>query len=104
VLDSINAKFGILFTKHGITGKGERENAELQQIIAHQHRGIIIVIFDKDDLKRLTEGGNFVSLLRSKYEKVRLSLREEKPQTHQEARVKRDKKITNRRSAPTPRS
>jgi hypothetical protein len=70
VLDSINAHFGILFSKHGITGKGKRENAELQQLIAHQHRGIILIIFDEDDLKRLTDGVNFISLLRSKYEKV----------------------------------
>jgi hypothetical protein len=32
VLDSIKARFGILFSKHGISGTGRREDAELEQL------------------------------------------------------------------------
>jgi len=103
VLDSINSRFGILFSEHGITGKGKREHAELQQLMIHQHRGIIIVIFDQHDLQRLTEGVNFISLLRSKYEKVRLNLRGETPSREPIGREK-SKKTTSRRSSRTPRS
>jgi hypothetical protein len=41
---------------------------------AFEDRGMVIVVIDEDDLKRVARGANFVNLLRSKYEVVRLDL------------------------------
>lgn len=74
VLDSVKARFGILFSSQGITGEGERSYAELEQLKVFQDRGIVIVVVDRKDLERLAKGANFISILRSKYERVRLNL------------------------------
>ena len=74
VLDSIKSRFGILFSKLGITGKGKTTNAELEQLKVFQDRGMVIVVVSQKDLEKLAEGGNFISLLRTKYERVRLNL------------------------------
>jgi hypothetical protein len=76
VLDSIKAHFGILFSREGISGEGATENAEREQVKVYQDRGMVIVVIDKDDLQFLANSGNFISLLRGKYEKVRLDLRQ----------------------------
>jgi hypothetical protein len=75
VLDSVKSRFGILFSKHGISGEGKGQDAELEQIKIFQDRGTVIVVVDKTDLDQLAEGANFVSMLREKYEQVRLNLR-----------------------------
>ena len=74
VLDSVKARFGILFSKNGISGAGKGQHAELEQLKAFQDRGSVIVVFDKKDLQQLAKGANFISLLREKYEWVRLNL------------------------------
>ncbi|MFV2044916.1 MAG: hypothetical protein ACC700_16980 [Anaerolineales bacterium] len=77
VLDSIKANFGIIFSREGISGEGSTENAEREQVKVFQDRGMVIVVIDKHDLQFLADSGNFISLLRGKYEKVRLDLRHE---------------------------
>ncbi len=74
ILDSVKSRFGILFSKQGISGEGKRKFAELEQLKVFQDRGIVIVVVDQKDLERLAEGANFISILRSKYERVRLNL------------------------------
>jgi hypothetical protein len=76
VLDSTKAKFGILFSKNGITGQGRRTDADLERLKAYQDRGIVIVVVDLDDLKKIAGGTNFISMLREKYMVVRLNLEE----------------------------
>jgi len=76
VLDSIKASFGIIFSREGISGEGTTEYAEREQVKVFQDRGMVIVVIDQDDLQFLANSGNFVSLLRGKYEKVRLDLRQ----------------------------
>jgi hypothetical protein len=78
VLDSIKARFGILFATYGISGTGRREDAELEQLKVFQDRGMVIVVFTKEDVNKVIEGTNFISLLRKKYETVRLSLPEKR--------------------------
>lgn len=78
VLDSIKARFGILFSTHGISGTGKNKNAELERLKVFQDRGMIIVVIDREDLKKLAEGENFINLLRHKYERVRLDLLKKK--------------------------
>ena len=74
VLDSVKSRFGILFSKHGITGEGKTKDAELEQLKVFQDRGMVIVVVNQRDLELLGEGANFISILRSKYERVRLNL------------------------------
>ena len=74
VLDSTKSHFGILFSKHGISGKGKTKHAEREQLKVFQDRGIVIVVVDQDDLKLVSKGYNFISLLREKYETIRLDL------------------------------
>jgi hypothetical protein len=78
VLDSVKARFGILFSRYGISGTGRREDAELEQLKVFQDRGIVIIVLTEEDLTKIFEGANLISLLRSKYERVRLSLPEER--------------------------
>jgi hypothetical protein len=74
VLDSIKARFGILFSKRGISGEDGTQYASRERLKVFQNRGIIIVIIDEQDLNHLRNGANFISLLRRKYEEVRLDL------------------------------
>jgi hypothetical protein len=89
VLDSTKSRFGIVFSKDGLTGKGKATDAEAEQIRIFQERGIVVVSFDQTDLDYVAEGGNFITLLRTKYEKVRLDLRETKTQRKKQRTGKR---------------
>lgn len=75
VLDSVKAKFGIIFCPAGHSGAGQAQNADREILKVYQDRGIVIVVVDRDDLRRVAEGANFVSMLREKYEVIRLDLR-----------------------------
>lgn len=75
VLDSIKARFGIMFARNGVSGHSGAEDAGREQLKVYQDRGLVIVVVDENDLKFVSQGGNFISLLRSKYEKVRLDLK-----------------------------
>jgi hypothetical protein len=74
VLDSVKARFGIMFSKNGLSGTGKREDADLEQLKVFHDRGMVIVMFAEGDIDSVIRGTNFISLLRSKYEKVRLGL------------------------------
>lgn len=75
VLDSVKAKFGVIFSPNGVTGESEAENADREILKVFQDRGIVIVVVNREELQRVAEGANFISLLREKYEIVRLDLR-----------------------------
>jgi hypothetical protein len=75
VLDSVKAKFGVIFSTTGHSGEGEAENADREILKVYQDRGIVIVVIDREDLQRVAQGTNLISLLREKYEVVRLDLR-----------------------------
>lgn len=75
VLDSAKCRFGILFSKQGITGAGKTTDAEREQLKVFQDRGIIVVVISEPDLERVGSGANLITMLRAKYEEVRLDLR-----------------------------
>jgi len=75
VLDSTKSRFGILFSREGISGEGKKRDADLEQLKIFQDRGIIIVVLSYEDLEKIAEGTNLIALLRSQYEEVRLDLR-----------------------------
>jgi len=77
VLDSMKAKFGIIFSKHGISGVSSTTDATREQLKVFQDRGMVIIVINNDDLEFVAHSGNFVSLMREKYEIVRLDIREQ---------------------------
>ena len=74
ILDSVKSKFGIVFSKKGISGEAQSRHAEREQLKVFQDRGMVIVVIDEDDLNDIANHANFVNLLRRKYERVRLDL------------------------------
>jgi hypothetical protein len=79
ILDSTKCRFGILFSREGLSGTDESKNAKREQQKLFQDRGIVVVVVDDADLRRIIDGANFITMLRSKYERVRLDLRDERP-------------------------
>src|SRR4030095_4904862 len=75
VLDSTKSRFGVLFSKGGISGTGRTEFAAREQLKVFQDRGVVIVVIDLKDLEAVADGGNLIQLLRDKYEAVRLDLK-----------------------------
>jgi len=76
VLDSIRSRFGILFSRKNITGLKRLSAAAAEQLRILHDRGIVIVVIDEEDLDRIANGANFITMLRSRYETVRLELRD----------------------------
>ncbi len=72
VLDSTKSRFGVLFSKSGISGAGRTEYAEREQLKVFQDRGMVIVVLDLNDLEAVANGANLIQLLRERYEAVRL--------------------------------
>lgn len=68
VLDSVKCRFGILFSKEGISGAGKTTDAEREQLKIFQDRGIVIIVVSLDDLSRVARGVSFTAMLREKYE------------------------------------
>lgn len=75
VLDSVKSRFGIIFSKQGITGEGRTSSAEREQLKVFQDRGMVIIVVNRSDIDYLSGGGNMIALLKNKYEKVRLDLK-----------------------------
>jgi hypothetical protein len=75
VLDSVKARFGILFSRHGISGAKDTTFAAREQLKVFQDRGIVIIVFDEVDVRKVAAGENMIQILRQKYEAVRLDLR-----------------------------
>lgn len=76
VLDSFKARFGVLFSRSGVSGQKHTTDAALEQLKVFQDRGIVIVVLDLADLESLANGKNLINILRTRYEAVRLDIRE----------------------------
>ena len=59
VLDSTKSRFGILFSKSGISGAKRTTDARREQLKVFQDRGMVIVVIDKEDLIHVSNGGKF---------------------------------------------
>jgi len=75
VLDSAKCRFGILFSREGITGAARSTDAAREQLKVFQDRDMVVVVIDLKDLEQIREGANLITILRAKYEEVRLDLR-----------------------------
>jgi hypothetical protein len=73
VLRAAKCRFGIIFSKNGISGQGEVKYAE-RELLKIKQDGIIIVTITEADLKEVAAGANFFSLLRDLYEREHLDL------------------------------
>jgi len=74
VLESAKCKFGLLFSKLGITGKAHTTAATRESLKVFQDRGVVIIVVSAEDIGKIASGDNFVTMLRNKYEEVRLDL------------------------------
>lgn len=74
VLDSTKSRFGVLFSRSGITGTKLSRDAAREQVKLFQDRGIIVVVVRRADIEAVVRGVNFIALLKEKYEAVRLDL------------------------------
>lgn len=83
VLDSTKSRFGILFSKKGISGQDKTRYADREQLKIFQDRGMVIVVVNQEELESVANGGNFINLLRTKYEMVRLDLTHSKEKQRQ---------------------
>ena len=79
VLESTKSKFGILFSRNGISGAGRAVDGAREQLKVFQEHGMVIVVVDLDDLQAVASGSNFIQVLRERYEAVRLDLEPGKP-------------------------
>ena len=75
VLDSFKARFGILMSRSGITGQSRTTDAALEQLKVFQDRGVVVIVLDFEDLRSIASGKNLITLLRTRYEAVRLDIR-----------------------------
>ena len=78
-MDSIKARFGVLFSKRGITGEGMTKDSEREILKYFQDTGKVIVVVNEEDIRKVASGENFTRILRTKYESVRLDLESEAP-------------------------
>jgi len=74
VLQSTKAQCGIIFSKLGTSGEGRTIDAERELLKIYQGQGIIMLVVSLTDLQEVAKGRNFIGMLRSKYETVRLDL------------------------------
>jgi hypothetical protein len=74
ILDSAKVKCGIVFSQKGLSGKNKTLDADREQLKIFQKSGRVIIVIENQDYDYLANGGNFIALLREKYEKVRLDL------------------------------
>src|SRR5262245_36864908 len=67
VLDSSKCRFGILFSREGVSGQEQTQFAWREIVKVFQDRGIVIVVVNYSDLDAVANGKNFLTMLRSKY-------------------------------------
>jgi hypothetical protein len=73
VLRAVKCRFGIIFSKNGISGQGEVKYAE-RELLKIKQDGIVILTITETDLKEVVTGANFFSMLRDLYERAHLDL------------------------------
>jgi hypothetical protein len=72
VLDSVKARFGVIFSNDGISGQHKGTDSAREILKYFQDSGKVIVVVDKSDVHKVIDGENFILMLRKKYEDIRL--------------------------------
>jgi hypothetical protein len=73
ILRAAKCRFGVIFSRYGITGQGDLENAK-RELLKLKEGGIIVLIITECDLQELAKGANFFSMVRDQYERRHLDL------------------------------
>ncbi len=73
VLRAAKCRFGIVFSKNGISGEGDMRYAE-RELLKIKQEGITILSISEAELKEVAAGMNFFSMLRDLYEREHLDL------------------------------
>jgi hypothetical protein len=73
VLRAAKCRFGMIFSKNGISGQGRVKYAE-RELLKIKQDGIIILTITEANLKEVATGANFFSMLRDLYEREHLDL------------------------------
>lgn len=72
VLISVNCKFGIMFSREGISsGRSNFEDAQRAVVKLYQNAEIVIAVIDKSAFDRILSGESLINLLQQAYETVR---------------------------------
>lgn len=87
VLRAAKCRFGIIFSKNGISGQDTMRYAE-RELLKIKQEGIIILIISEVDLKEVANGANFFSLLRDLYEREHLDLQSNTNKGHKAKKKK----------------
>jgi len=51
VIDTVKSKFGIIFSRRGISGAGKAKDAEREQIKTFQSKGVVIIVLGEADFE-----------------------------------------------------
>jgi hypothetical protein len=73
VLRAAKCRFGIIFSRYGISGRGGLEDAK-RELLKLKEGGVIVLIIAEADLQELAKGANFFSMIRDQYERRHLDL------------------------------
>ena len=74
VLKSVKSNFGILFSTKGNSGSNEFKDSHREIIKIFQSDGIVIIVISFDDIEKIINGENLITLLRNMYENIRFDL------------------------------
>lgn len=74
VLISANCKFGVIFSRKGISSGSGFEDAARAVLKLYQNAGVVVVSINENHLSRVVKGESFIEILRQEYEKVRFDL------------------------------
>ena len=74
VLDSAKCRSGIIFSEKGVSGSASTEDGRCELLKLYHDRGIAVMVVDRHDLEAVAAGRSLITMLRSKYEAVRLDL------------------------------
>jgi len=78
VLDSVKCRFGILFSREGVSGSSAEKYGARELLKVFQDRGMVIVVIDETDLDEIEKGVSLFTMLRARYEQIRLDLKPKK--------------------------
>jgi hypothetical protein len=73
VLRAAKCRFGIIFSKKGMSGQGNVRFAE-RELLKIKQDGVLILTITEADLEEVARGANFFSMLRDLYEREHLDL------------------------------
>jgi hypothetical protein len=73
VLRAAKCRFGIIFSRYGISGQNDLHDAK-RELLKLKEGGVIVLVVTESDLEEVAKGSNFFSMLRDQYERRHLDL------------------------------